>query len=87
MRQIENKEEPENPYLIMDFWHFAILSTLIVVFFPWSLLFCVIFYGLEGTKLIVLALIHDAVKTVIVILSVIVGLIILFVIIASVFAS
>jgi len=68
------KEEPENPYLIMDFWHFAIISTLMVVFFPWSLLFCVIVYGLEETKLICLALMHDALKTFLAILSVILSL-------------
>lgn len=72
----------ENKYLIMGFWEFAIISTLMTVFFPWSLLFCVVTYGLQETKLIVLALFHDLVKTVIAILSVVlpvVGLILYFV--------
>jgi len=59
----ENIEKNENPYLLLGFWEFAIMSTLMVVFFPWSLLFCVLFYGLTDTKYIILALIHDAVKT------------------------
>ena len=72
----------ENKYLIMGFWEFAIISTLMAVFFPWSLLFCVVTYGLQETKQIVLALVHDLAKTVIAILSValpIVGLILYFV--------
>ena len=82
MREIEDyKAQSENPYLIMDFWHFAILSTLMVVFFPWSLLFCVVFYGLDETKLICLALIHDAIKTFLAILSVVVSIVIIIVII------
>jgi len=32
-------------------------------FFPRTLLFCVFVYGLEDTKYICLALIHDALKT------------------------
>lgn len=72
----------ENKYLIMSFWEFAIISTLMAVFFPWSLLFCVVTYGLQETKLIVLALFHDLIKTVFAILSValpIIGLILYFV--------
>lgn len=67
MNNIFNKdfEKKENPYLLLDFWHFAIISTLMILFFPWSLLFCVFFYGLERTKLIVVALLHDAIKTLI----------------------
>lgn len=71
----------ENKYLIMGFWEFAIVSTLMAVFFPWSLLFCVVTYGLQETKLIVLALVHDLLKTVFAILSValpIIGLILYF---------
>ena len=70
----EQREKPDNPYLIMGFWHFAIISTLMVAFFPWSLLFCVVFYGLEETKFICLAMIHDAVKTFLAIASVILSL-------------
>ena len=82
MKEIKKFEDKvnQNPYLIMGFWEFAILCTLMVVFFPWSLLFCVIFYGLEDTKLIVKALLHDAFKTFLAILAVaIVVLIIVFI--------
>ena len=82
----DQRGKPDNPYLIMDFWHFAIISTLMVVFFPWSLLFCVVFYGLEETKFICLALIHDAAKTFFAVASVVLSLaalIVLIVIVAS----
>jgi len=76
--ELKNKEnKDENPYLLMGFWEFAILSTLMVVFFPWSLLFCVIFYGLKETKYIILALMHDAFKTFFAILSIVISLAIL----------
>ena len=80
-----NTQEKQNPYLIMGFWEFAIMSTLMVVFFPWSLLFCVIFYGLEDTKLILKALIHDAIKTFLAILSVAAGIIIIVLILVLLF--
>ena len=81
-KEIEKRnKEGDNPYLLLDFWEFAIMSTLMVVFFPWSLLFCVVFQGLTETKYIVLALIHDAVKTFFAILSIAGSLIILIVII------
>ena len=85
-KEIEKRNKGEdNPYLLLGFWEFAIMSTLMVVFFPWSLLFCVVFYGLTETKYIVLALIHDAVKTFFAILSIAVSLIILIVIIIYIF--
>ena len=59
----KNIEKNENPYLLLGFWEFAIMSTLMVVVFPWSLLFCVLFYGLTNTKYIIITLFHDAVKT------------------------
>ena len=75
-RQNNEMNKSDNPYLIMGFWEFAIMSTLMVVFFHWSLLFCVIFYGLEETKFIVLALVHDAIKTLLAILSIILPILI-----------
>ena len=60
----------ENPYLLLGFWEFAILSTLMVIFFPWSLLFCWLFFGMDTTVAIVLALIHDAYKTFLALLAV-----------------
>ncbi len=62
-------EDSQNKYLIMDFWEFAIISTLMTVFFPWSLLYCVVVYGLTHTKLIILAMLHDLIKTALAVLS------------------
>ena len=85
MNEIQgHEEEPENPYLVMDFWHFAIISTLMVVFFPWSLLFCVFVYGLEETKFICLAFLHDAFKTFLAIISVVLSLVVFIAIIVFV---
>ena len=64
----QNRNE-ENPYSLLGFWEFAILSTLIVVFFPWSILICVIFLGLAETKLIILALLRDFIRLVIGVLT------------------
>ena len=74
MKKYKDNPETENPYLIMGFWEFAIMSALMVALFPWSLLFCIIFYGLTETKYIVQALIHDAFKTFLAILSVAISL-------------
>jgi hypothetical protein len=71
---VRDEKKSENPYLILDFWHFAIVSTLMVFFFPWSLLFCAFFYGLEETKYICLALMHDALKTALAIISLVLSL-------------
>ena len=84
-RQNNEMNKSDNPYLIMGFWEFAIMSTLMLVFFPWSLLFCVIFYGLEETKFIVLALVHDAFKTLLAILSIVVP--ILIVVVSLIFSN
>ena len=75
------RQNGQNPYLIMGFWEFAITATLMTAFFPWSLLFCVFFYGLENTKLLIIALLHDLLKTAMAVLSIIVPLTILIVMI------
>lgn len=66
-----------NPFLVMDFWEFAIISTLMVAFFPWSLLFCLFVYGMAVTRLLVIALLHDLVKTTLAVLSVLIPVILL----------
>ena len=68
------QEQQDNKYLLLDFWEFAIVSTLVVVFFPWSLLFSVIVFGLTSTKLLIFALLHDAIKTLFAVLSVIISI-------------
>ena len=85
--QKRDSQERENAYLNMDFWEFAIMSALMMVFFPWSLLFCVIFYGLTETKYIVLALIHDAFKTFLGILSIVVSVAVTISILVMIFSG
>ena len=61
-KTVDNKKDSElNRYLLLPFWEFAVLSTLMAAFFPWSLLFCLFAYILEETALIVQALVYDAV--------------------------
>ena len=76
-----------NPYLVMGFWEFAITATLMTVFFPWSLLFCVVFYGFSNTKLLLIALLHDLLKTVFAILAVVIPLIVSLIILIMIFAG
>ena len=52
-------DRSENPYLKLNFFKFFALSTAMILFFPWSLLFCLIVLGFEQTKLIIYALIED----------------------------
>jgi hypothetical protein len=84
MKDTDNTEL-ENPYLLLGFWEFAIMSTLMVVFFPWSILFCLFMWGMEATKHIVIALIHDAFKTLLAILAIVIpiAMIIIFLIVQS----
>ena len=83
---MSQKQDEENPYLSMGFWEFAIMSTLMVVFFPWSLLFCVVVYGLSGAKLIVQAIVYDAVKTILAVLSFIISLVVIVGLIVFIFS-
>ena len=82
-----DKKEIENPYLIMGFWEFAITATLMTAFFPWSLLFCVVFYGFQNTKFLIIALLHDLLKTVFAILAVVVPLVIGIIALIFIFAE
>ena len=86
---MENQKQSndENPYLIMGFWEFAITATLMTVFFPWSLLFCVVFYGFQNTKLLLIALLHDLLKTVFAILAIVIPLIVSIIILVMIFAG
>jgi len=59
----EESSDVQNHFLLLGFWEFAIIATLVVMFFPWSLLFSLVFYGMETTKLLILALLHDFLKT------------------------
>jgi ABC-type protease/lipase transport system fused ATPase/permease subunit len=59
------------------FWELLILSTLITAFFPWSLLFLVLCYGLEQTIIVIKALLSDILITLIGIVIGAAGLILL----------
>jgi len=74
-KQPEKQAVVENRYLIMGFWEFAIVSTLTVVFFPWSLLFSVVVYGLTETKYLIFALLHDFFKTLLAVASIVLPII------------
>ncbi len=56
-------DRKENPYLKLNFFKFLLLSTAMILFFPWSILLCLIVLGFEKTKLILLALVEDIAKT------------------------
>ena len=56
-------DRDSNPYLKLNFWEFLALSTVMLLFFPWSILICLALYGIDETKLIVLAVIEDFAKT------------------------
>ena len=66
------EDQEKEAGLILGFWEMGIIGTLMVVFFPWSLLFCLFVYGMDFTKTLVIVLVHDAIKTVFAILAVIV---------------
>ena len=59
MSSSKSYKRSENPYLNLNFFKFFALSTAMILFFPWSLLFCLIVLGFEKTKLIIYALIED----------------------------
>jgi hypothetical protein len=79
------KGQQENQYLALNFWDFMLMSTLVIVFFPWSLIFCLFAYGWEDTKLILAALIHDAFKTLLAVVSAVILIVIVVLVIISVF--
>ena len=62
-------DRDSNPYLKLNFWEFLALSTVMLLFFPWSILVCLALYGIEGTKLIVLAVIEDFAKTLLMVIA------------------
>jgi len=78
--------EEKNPYLILGFWEFAITSTLFVVFFPWSLLYMVIFHGMDDTKQLLQALAHDFLSTVLAVLAVIFVIVVVTLVLFSIFS-
>jgi hypothetical protein len=41
------------------FWELAIKTTLIMAFFPWSLLYCLYFFGMDETIYLYKAIVRD----------------------------
>ena len=69
-------DRKSNPYLKLGFWKLFALSVIMLLFFPWSILICLVLYGVEETKLIILALIEDFVKTFLLLMALIATIII-----------
>jgi curved DNA-binding protein CbpA len=67
----EAAQSSEQDFLILEFWKFAILSTLVVAFFPFSLFFSWLVYGMDTTKGLVMAMVHDGVRTILSIILVV----------------
>ena len=57
-----------------NFWELAIKTTLIVAFFPWSLLFCVWFLGMDETIYLYKEIIKDLAVLVVALVLGLVGL-------------
>ena len=69
-------DRDSNPYLKLNFWEFLALSTVMLLFFPWSILVCLALYGIEDTKLIVLAVIEDFARTLLMVIAVVATIVI-----------
>lgn len=69
-----NQESSDNQvsHKEFEFWQLALIITLLVALFPWSIIFCIFYYGWEETVLLFRALVRDMVSFVI---ALIVGLI------------
>lgn len=76
------KDRPLNPYLELSFWRFSLLATVVIAFFPWSLLANLLFKGLADTRLLISALLQDYLQTLLVLVVVftflLIGLVITF---------
>ena len=70
------KDDSLNPYLELGFLRFALLTTIVTAFFPWSLLVNLLFKGLADTKFLIAALLRDYLQT---LLALVFGIVILIV--------
>ena len=73
---MSNYDSKSNPYLKLGFWEFLALSTVMILFFPWSVFICLALYGVKETKLILLALIEDFIKTLLMVIAFVVTIVI-----------
>ena len=67
-----------------DFLTFLIISILVVVFFPWSLLILVLFFGIGFTKNILSAMFNDGVDIAKLLLNIILPIIGIIIFIAAI---
>ena len=67
------------------FWKLLIISYLLIAFLPFSILFCVVFYGMAETIEIIKAVLRDILVTLIGLLLGIISLVVLLVIVLSIF--
>ena len=67
-----------------DFLTFLIISILVVVFFPWSLLLLVIFFGIGFTKNILSAMFNDGVDIAKLLLAIIIPIVVIIIFIAAI---
>jgi|TARA_B110000263_G_scaffold55595_1_gene47046 exosortase F-associated protein len=68
----EETEKKDNPYLKIGFWNGLAYTTAFVILFPWSLLYLLIFRGIENTKDFLVFFVRDLLITVILIILIIV---------------
>ena len=67
------------------FWKLLIISYLLIAFLPFSILFCVFFYGMNETIEIIKAVLRDILVTLLGLLLGIISLLILFIIVLNIF--
>ena len=67
------------------FWKLLIISYLLISLLPFSLLFCVFFYGMNETIEIIKAVLRDILITLLGLLLGIISLLILFIIVLNIF--
>ena len=58
--------QQKNKFKEMGFFKFWFYSTLFFVTFPISLLFCLLFFGLNKTKQFIMVLVKDFIQTIII---------------------
>jgi len=84
----EKKNSNEEYVLQQDkygFWKLAIIVTLMVAFFPWSLLFCLLAYGMDETIYLFKAIISDLVVVVVGLVLGLVGLLFIILLLVAAF--
>ena len=58
-----------NPFLALAFYKFAVVSALVLVFFPVSLALCWLIFGAEVTRDLIEAMVRDWIQTMLILFS------------------